>query len=193
MVTDGGGLPERSTMRWTGSRARLCCCNKVLAAKGQVMVRHDAMGDLAWHDSGVVRSDPSRRAAGGLGRRWTVAHSPAVGRHRPISARFWHVLPPSAPVPGPSQAISPHFHQLRLPTCALTAAEFISCSSLSCPFLAGWPSSTLLGPESKLDEPASQPGRSPPGLVCWPIVDGQVPQLPQATGLFSLARRPPRP
>ncbi|KAK1829837.1 hypothetical protein QBC39DRAFT_355489 [Podospora conica] len=78
--------------------------------------RSGTMRVLAWHDSGVVRSDPSHLGGTArLGRRWAVAHSPAGGRHRPISGRFWHVLPPFASFPAPSQAIPPRFHQLRLP------------------------------------------------------------------------------
>lgn len=122
-------------------------------------MRRAELGLAYWHDSGVVRSDPSRRGGWGAVGPWPIRQPwVGIGRFLVDFGTFCHHVQLS-------RARLRPFPPISMPTRALTAAEFISCSSLSWPFLVN-PS----GPGIKLDEPA-RPVPTGPGVLAhggWP-------------------------
>ena len=130
---------------------------------GKVMVRHDATWPgmiQGWSDL-ILR----HRAVGHWG---AVGHSPELGRHRPTFGRSATI----SSFPGPVSGHFPPFPPAPPVHPSLGPAEFISCSSPRPPSLQPFWA-------------RNQPGRairSPPRLVCWPVMDGQVQERGQ--GLF---------
>lgn len=120
-------------MRWTpdGKQGPALLLPQGRRCKAKVMVRGTMRREnLAWHDSGVVRSDPSRRGGWGAVEPLPIRQPwVGIGRFLVDFGTFCHHVQLS-------RARLRPFPPIYMPTRALTAAEFISCSSLSWPFLA---------------------------------------------------------